>query len=208
MAGSNAESDHGSDLSDAELVRGVLAGDQLAAQRLLQRYQNLVYRVCLRMLRHVQDAEDVAQEALIRTFRSLHRWDPSRPFRPWLLTIAVNRCRTCLSQKSRQAGSVELLADLAVDTTRPTEYKNDLVEELQQGLEQLRPEYQTCFTLFHLDELSIPEISLTLDRPEGTIKTWLHRARAEMSQYLQRRGWGVETSDELRKVSTRDRRSR
>lgn len=188
-------------VSDEQLVAAILVGDQAAARRLVERYQDIVFRVCYRIVRDAHDAEDIAQEAFLRAFRSLHRWDSQRPLRPWLLTIAANRCRTFVSTRKRTPAPLESVAAVcAVEQRLP----DDLADELQRGLTELRPEYQTCFTLFHLEHLSVQEVAAAMERPEGTIKTWLHRARRELGNYLQQRGLGLEPDDELPAVPSDD----
>ena len=76
---------------DVQLVQRCLAGDELSMRAFLSKYQGLVFSICLRMLGHREDAEDVAQDALVRVFRNLEKWDQQRPIKPWLLTIAANR---------------------------------------------------------------------------------------------------------------------
>ncbi|MGH7200444.1 MAG: RNA polymerase sigma factor, partial [Planctomycetaceae bacterium] len=75
-----------------------------------------------------------------------------------------------------------------------------LAEELEQALAQLREEYRTCFVLFHQQELSCAEIGEILDCPQGTVKTWLYRARRELAEILQRRGIGPGARHELHRL--------
>ncbi|MDA1165817.1 MAG: sigma factor, partial [Planctomycetota bacterium] len=77
---------------DVHLVQRCLSGDELALRAFIEKFQGLVFSLCLRMLGHREDAEDVAQDALVRVFRNLEKWDQQRPIKPWLLTIAANRC--------------------------------------------------------------------------------------------------------------------
>src|SRR5947199_2589417 len=98
---------------DATLVRRCLKGDESAIQSLVERYQSDVFGLCVRLLHHRQDAEDVTQEVFLRVFRSMRRWDASRPLKPWIMGIAVNRCRTWLAQRMRRPESVEYLQDTA-----------------------------------------------------------------------------------------------
>jgi RNA polymerase sigma-70 factor (ECF subfamily) len=175
----------GADENEVDLVNGCLAGDVACQRRFVERFQGLIFGICLRMLAHRHDAEDVTQEVFLRAFRNLHRWDPDRPLRPWLLTIAANRCRSHLEERGRRPLATDVQADWLPDRPRPD--STDDVEEIQRAMANLRPEYQQCFALFYLQELSIEEVSEVLDCPEGTIKTWLHRARKEMAMYFQRR---------------------
>lgn len=181
---------------DGELVRGCLAGDAESLREFVQRFQTAVFGLCFRMLSHREDAEDVAQESFLRAFRNLHRWDSARPLVPWLLTIAANRCRSWLGRRAERSLPADFASDVADRRNEPP--RRDLAEELQLGLELLREEYRLCFVLFHLHELTLAEISSVTGQPEGTIKTWLHRARKELAEHLQRRAVVPSVIHELR----------
>jgi RNA polymerase sigma-70 factor (ECF subfamily) len=170
--------------TEALLVERCMSGDQSAMQRFVQKFEGLVYHLCLRSLGRREDAEDVAQDVFLRTFRSLHRWDSDRPLTPWLVAITSNRCRTALGRRSRQPPVVAVIEQEAAANVREAE----LAEELQLALEQLRPDYRRCFELFYRRELSVAEVSRRLGVPQGTVKTWLHRARKELAGHLERRG--------------------
>lgn len=181
-------------IDEPDLVQRCLDGDPLSMRQFVEQFQGLIYQVCYRMLGHRQDAEDITQEVFLRAFRSLHRWDSNRTLRPWLITIAVNRCKTFYEQKSRKPIPTEL-AHLQEDKSPVT--RHDLAEELQLALETLREEYRTCFILFYQQDLNCGEIGEIMDRPQGTIKTWLHRARNELVEYLKRRGVTPDEKHEL-----------
>ncbi len=182
-----------------ELVDRCLRGDQSAMVELVDTYRGQVFGLCYRMLRHRQDAEDVTQETFVRALRSLHRWDNQREFLPWLLAIAGNRCRTMLSARMRQPLSTPLVDHLSDDAVELANAKN-LAEEVELALTTLRAEYRQAFLLFHQHELSYAEISVTLDCPLGTVKTWVHRARRELIARLAERGVVQELPDEVRRV--------
>src|SRR5262249_19576316 len=130
--------------------------------------------------------EDVTQEVFLRIFRSLRRWDSSRPLKPWVMSIAVNRCRTWLSQRPRRPELADYLQETAVSP--PADDSSELVREIQPALNDLRPDYRMVFILFHEQGQPYEEIAEALDRPVGTIKTWLHRARVEVLERLRQRG--------------------
>ena len=169
---------------DAVLVRQCLDGDEAAMRDFVERFQGAVFGLCFRMLAHREDAEDVAQDVFLRAFRSLHRWDFERPLKPWLLTIAANRCRTVFEKRMRQPAATEHVENLPDDSA--STQARELKEELQAALEKLRHDYRICFTLFYQQELSCAEIGEILGRPAGTVKTWLHRARRELAEHLTR----------------------
>jgi RNA polymerase sigma-70 factor (ECF subfamily) len=171
---------------EVALVRRCLRGEADAVRTLVERFQAEVYGLCVRLLNHRHDAEDVTQEVFLRVFRSLRNWDAARPLKPWIMGIAVNRCRTCLTQRARRPEPVDYLQDTACGP--PDDDTAELVREIQAAVDGLRPEYRTVFVLFHEQGRPYDEIAAALERPVGTIKTWLHRARLEVLERLRRRG--------------------
>jgi RNA polymerase sigma-70 factor (ECF subfamily) len=173
-------------LDEATLVRRCLKGDADAVRLLVERFQSEVFGLCVRMLSHRHDAEDVAQEVFLRVFRSLKGWDSTRPLKPWIMGITVNRCRTWLTQRSKRPEPVNFLQE-SLAGPEPDD-STELVQELQQALAEVRLEYRTVFVLFHEQGQPYEEIAKIMDRPVGTIKTWLHRARLEIMDRLRQRG--------------------
>jgi len=182
---------------DGNLVRSCLAGDPVGIRSFVERFQGVVFGLCCRMLGHREDAEDVSQEVFLRAIRGLSGWDASRPLKPWVLTIAVNRCRTFLSQRSRRPRPMEFAAELPDRSPAP---QTDLAEELTRALETVREDYRLCFILYHQQELTVTEISETLSCPEGTVKIWLYRARRELADILRRRGVVPGVNHELHRI--------
>lgn len=169
------------------IVVRCLAGHQASIGQLVERFRGQVFGLCLSMLRHREDAEDATQETFVRVVRNLHRWDATRAFEPWLLTIAGNRCRTQLAKRGRRLAVQSL--DYPVEDHRFTpDSAQPLREEVQLVLDNLRGEYREAFELFHDHGLSYLEIAETLDVPLGTVKTWVHRARRELISKLRKRG--------------------
>ena len=172
--------------ADQALIQRCLLGQPLAMEQLVHRYHKLVFALCYRMVGNAHDAEDLTQETFVRVFRHLHRWDSQRAFRPWLLAIAANRCRSFLGQRRHQVefqpGEVE------APLRKPAGEENDLREEVELGLHQLRAEHRQAFLLFYEQELSYAEIAEVMQCPVGTVKTWIHRARQELIRFLTTRG--------------------
>lgn len=194
--------------TDVELVRRCLQDDPAAMRVLVERFQSEVFGVCVRILRHSHDAEDVVQEVFVRVFRSLRRWDPARQLRPWILGIAINRCRTALAKRVKRPETVDYLHETA--GTEPEDDSRELAATIRVAVDDLRPDYREVFVLFHECGQSYEEISTAIDRPVGTIKTWLHRARTEVMEQLRRRGLvpadRTEKSDDSRLNARNDKR--
>jgi RNA polymerase sigma factor (sigma-70 family) len=172
--------------ADAALVGRCLAGESSACKELVERFQGEIYAVCRRLLSHVQDAEDVTQEVFLRIFRSLRKWDTSRPLRPWVLGITINRCRTWVGKRAKTPE----LADYLHETPdhRPHDDSSELRAEIRASVDGLRDEYREVFVLFHECGQCYEEIADAIERPVGTVKTWLHRARLEVLDRLRHRG--------------------
>ena len=135
--------------------------------------------LCVRLLHHRHDAEDVTQEVFLRIFRSLKRWDSTRPLRPWIMGITVNRCRTWMVARAETAGT----GGLPARDNRKQARQNDsleLVREINAAVKELRWDYRSVFVMFHERGLPYDEIAEAIEKPVGTVKTWLHRARLEV----------------------------
>ena len=171
--------------SNAILAKRVLQNDQSAFAVLFGRHHARVFQVCMRILRHRQDAEDMTQETFTRAARYLERWDSKRPFEPWLVAIAGNRCRTLLASRQGHR-SLTAVVEPADDFDSGGALAS-LTEEVDLALNRLAGGQRQAFELFHRHGMSYQEIASRMDRPVGTIKTWIHRARTQLIQQLQDR---------------------
>lgn len=172
--------------SNALLARRFQQNDELAFSKLVGRHHSLVFRVCLRILGHRQDAEDATQETFSRLARYLHRWDSRRPLEPWLVAIAGNRCRTLLASK-RAFQSLNASVEPVTVAAQQDHAAESLREELDLALRQLPDCQREAFRLFHEQSLSYAEIADRMNCPLGTVKTWVHRARAGILDHLRER---------------------
>ena len=181
------------------LVKRCLGNDQSAMLTLVERFRGQVFGLCYRMLGNREDAEDAVQETFVRVLKNLAKWDSNRDFEPWLFAIAGNRCRTALSKRCRRPASYSIVEPLP--DGRPDEQAAaHLAEEVQLGLERLRPDHRQALILFHQHELSYEQIAESMSRPLGTVKTWIHRARSELIRILQDREVVQESSYAVRRI--------
>ena len=161
-------------------------------ERLVRAHQDRLYSIALRMLGDTGDAEEAAQDAFVRAYRALGRYEAKRirelQLRPWLATIVLNLCRSRLARRpvlvrrqvSRDAplpGDLEPRAEEARGPAAATARRAS-AEAWAGLLLNLPPAYRSAVVLRHVDGLSYPELAIALDRPEGTVKAQVHRGLA------------------------------
>lgn len=166
----------GPEISREVLLRARL-GDREAFRAVAEGVQKLAYNIAWRMTWNAADAEDAAQEVLLRLFRNFPQYDPALPFLPWFRRLATN-CTINWKQKRRPTS--EIAGDVAVAGSEPS----DPSARLHAAIRRLPPEYQACVTLKYLEDLGINDIAQALQVPPGTVKTWLFRAREMLVQKL------------------------
>lgn len=167
------------------VVSRCMDGDADAVRAFVMQFERAVLGLCLRMLRDHHEAEDIAQETFVRAVRNLDKWDPNRPIMPWLQTIAANRCRTALGKRQRRPRPAVSLPEQSV-----TIEDNETVEEVDRAIAMLPDRFRDVITLHYRGGLGCTEIAEILGCAEGTVKTWLFRARQQLADELRGRGFG------------------
>jgi RNA polymerase sigma-70 factor, ECF subfamily len=162
---------------EAQIVLRAQRGDVQAFAQLVSRHERAVMTLCSRYLRS-SDAEDAAQDAFVRAYQNLARFDPARSFAPWLYQIARNQCLDRLRKRKREVPERSEQADAAAAVKDPS-VKID-AETALTVLRTLDEGPREALALFHLHELSYEEIAHTLEVPIGTVMTWIHRGRAAL----------------------------
>ena len=156
-------------------------------------HQDRLYTIALRLLGDRRDAEEVAQDALVRAFRAMAGYPRERTaalrLRPWLASIAVNlaRNRRRRLEDRRPPSQLEPLLDAGFDPaaearSRPdtTSDRRETQRELAEALLRLTPAVRGAIVLRHIDGLSVAETAEALGRPEGTVKAQVHRGLREL----------------------------
>ncbi|MFN6088154.1 MAG: RNA polymerase sigma factor [Cyclobacteriaceae bacterium] len=177
-------------LEDFRLIDIAVGGDDKAYAKLLQRYKRPVYHVILKMVRNVDDAEDLMMESFSKAFRSLHRFKKDFTFSTWLFRIATNNTIDFIRKKKLNTLSIENTftdddgGSVSIDiqdkgNLDPQEEAIRLQKEelMQVFVNMLPPKYQKLVRLRYFHELSYEEIAAELEAPLGTVKAQLHRAR-------------------------------
>jgi RNA polymerase sigma-70 factor (ECF subfamily) len=176
--------------SDQNIIGRILAGNPQGYAVLLRRYRDKVMTLAKRMLGSEDDAEEAAQDAFIRAFRSLHAFEHRAQFSTWLYRITYNVCLTRLSRRRNELPLADTDDALVVADENGRADASTDAEELREAVAKaighLRPEYASVITLFYLHEQTHEEIAVITGLPIGTIKNRLHRARNELQRLLRR----------------------
>jgi len=172
-------------LDEQKWLRLAQQGDALAFSQLVELYAKPVHNLCYRMLGNTQDAEDAAQEAFLRAFRAIGRYDPKRKFASWLLSIAANYCidqhrRARLNIISLEDSPEASLGDKAAGPAARL-VQRETQDELQALLARLDPRDRAAIILYYWHELSYEEIAAQLSLSESALKSRLHRARRSLA---------------------------
>jgi RNA polymerase sigma-70 factor (ECF subfamily) len=179
---------------DQELVARALEGDQGAFAELVEAYQRPVYNLTYRMLGEAREAEDAAQEAFLRAYQHLDRYDPQRSFKTWLLSIASNYCIDRLRKRRLTWLSIDEPLPphpaLTSDTPGPetATLSGERSEAVQELLSDLAPDYRAAVVLRYWYDMPYAEIAAMLDTTESAIKSRLFRARQMLAQKVQSGG--------------------
>jgi RNA polymerase sigma factor (sigma-70 family) len=166
--------------------------EENAYAELMKRYRRPVYHMILKMVRNVDDAEDLTIEAFAKAFKNLSRFKQDYTFSTWLFRIATNNTIDFIRKKKLETMSLDtsfkddsgdsITIDVEGSDLNPMEeaIKSQKAELVRIFVDKLPPKYQRLVKLRYFDELSYEEIAQELEAPLGTVKAQLHRARELM----------------------------
>ncbi|AHG91958.1 RNA polymerase sigma factor, sigma-70 family [Gemmatirosa kalamazoonensis] len=179
-------------MTDDLLVRRALDGDSRAFTALVDRHSPACLRFAARMLGDTADAEDAVQEAFVRAYRSLDRYEPRETFRAWLFAILVNRCRTAAMRRGRRRRRfVHDAVAMDMAFVEPDAGASEARLELELALEALEPAQREAFLLKHVEQLSYDEMAAATGVGVSALKMRVKRA-CERLQRLLREVSGVD----------------
>jgi RNA polymerase sigma-70 factor (ECF subfamily) len=186
-------------LDDREVATLAASGREAAFRELLVRYERPVFSLIYRMVRDRTQAEDLAQEVFVRAFNAIGTYKTSYKFSNWILKIANNhtidhlrkrRIDTISIHGSPHATTAEEASQTELVVVSQDENPHDYLEhkelggQIERAIGGLREEYRTAVLLRHVEGYAYDEIAEIMDVPLGTVKTYLHRARAELRESL------------------------
>lgn len=189
--------------SDEELVVLILKHDWNALHELFKRYQRPFFNLAYRFTGSPDDAEDLAEEILLRIYKYLKTFDQTVRFKPWAFKIATNTCLTFKVQKSKlkvfnfsllhnpaklngeEEGSEEAIdfQDEKVDLVKEVQ-NNEISARVQKALQRLPSKYRLAVYLYFFEELKYEEIANDLDLPINTVRTHIKRGKEKMKEEL------------------------
>ena len=177
---------------EKEQVQKARAGSADAFSELVQPFSGMVFRHCLQMLGNVQDAEDAAQEALLRAYRAMPRFLGRSHFSTWLFRIAHNTCLDVLKKpvRKRESASLDGLREIGFepvetgDNPETAYLRQENLREMQAAVLNLPTDQQVLLHLRYGEGLSYEELAKVTGFREGTVKSKLSRAKEKLGVLL------------------------
>lgn len=184
-----------------ELIRKAQQGDHSAMTTLMKRYNKALYYVILKIIRNVDDAEDITVETFVKAFQNLDKFRFEHPFSSWLFRIGTNHCIDFIRRKKRmEVISIEQFMKKNDEKKPDKEEINDVIDEAQnieensirsQQIEVLRllinklpTNYRKVLTLRYFEDMDYQQIADELDIPMGTVKAQLFRAKQLLNELI------------------------
>lgn len=161
-------------MEQTELAAAACRGDEKAFHTLVSGQQRRLYGIAYSYLHHEQDALEAVQEAVCRAWIKCGKLKDPGTFIPWLIRILINCCVDEQKRKKR----VQPLPDNA--DIRSNEMISDSKIDLERALDRMKPKYRHVLMLKYYEDMTLTEIARVLDRPEGTVKTWLHQGLKQL----------------------------
>jgi RNA polymerase sigma factor (sigma-70 family) len=178
-------------LNDTEVITKVLGGDNQAYAELVNRYQNYVYTLVLRMVRSREDAEEVSQDIFVKAYRALADFRGDSKFSTWLYTIVNTTCITFLRKKKLEIHSLDNEKVFEVADSVDSGLRANQVEQkskvamVNNAISLLNPDDAQIITLYYKSEQTLEEIARILGLEANTAKVRLHRARTRLKEKMQ-----------------------
>jgi RNA polymerase sigma-70 factor (ECF subfamily) len=179
-------------LNDNEIISKVLSGDTQAYAVLVNRYQNYVFTLAMRMVKTREDAEEVAQDIFVKAYRALADFRGASKFSTWLYTIVNTTCITFLRKKRLEVHSLDNEKVFEAADNQDSGFRANQIEQksklamVNQAIALLGPDDAQVITLFYKAEQSLEEIAQVLGVETNTAKVRLHRARTRLKEKMEK----------------------
>jgi RNA polymerase sigma-70 factor (ECF subfamily) len=189
--------------NESEWLVKVAEGDELAFAKIVETYQKPVFSLCYRMLGNAGDAEDAAQEAFMRAYKYIDRYDPKRSFATWLLSIASHYCIDQLRKRKYHGFSLDDEERAWLEPPAPgpnpemTVSISEKQAQVQDLLEMLSPKDRSAVVMRYWYDCSYQEIAEALSLTVSAVKSRLHRSRRELALGWQSRQAANSTAERI-----------
>lgn len=172
---------------EEQLVLRAQAGDRQAFELLMEEYRPAIKAQAMRMLRDPEDAMDAIQDTMVKACRAIGSFQPGRPMLPWLLRICSNCSVDIIRSRKKSNDQIDnyeyALADQSQDPSADLE-RSEGAEWVNDAVDRLPRKYREIIVMRHFRHMDVLQIAEALNKPEGTIKSWLFRARALLKKDL------------------------
>lgn len=174
---------------EQDWIRRAQRGDAEAYDALVRAYETLAFRAAYLITREEHEAADAAQDAFVRAYRALNTFRLGEPFRPWLMRIVTNQALNRIQASKRRANMNERYVLAENENRGPSDAQahletRDQNEKLMRAVQRLKPEEQMLISLRYFLELPEAEVAQTLNIPQGTVKSRLHRTLAKLREII------------------------
>jgi RNA polymerase sigma factor (sigma-70 family) len=170
---------------DDYYIKKTLEGDSNSFSVLVERYQNMVFALALKMLKHREESEEVSQDTFIKVYKSLSKFNGESKFSTWIYRIAYNSCLDRIKKNSKYNNNVEI-NEITSNEISHTESIFDSLENkersiiVKQCMDKLPEDERIIIHLFYFEELNLKEIVEIVSMTEGNVKVKLFRARKKL----------------------------
>ncbi len=188
--------------SDRKTIQSILSGDERQFERIIRDYKKLVIHIVSRLISNPSTREEICQDVFVKVFKNLASFEFNSKLSTWIARIAHNTTLSHLEKKK-----VSLYEDSNLESDEGVSYEQTISEDLwgnhltpdvlleqkdlrdlmQKEILSLPDVYRTILGLFHVDEMTYEEISTTMGLPEGTVKSYIFRARKMLKDRLIRK---------------------
>jgi len=173
-------------VEEAQIIEQIRKGNTNAFSKLVTKYQDVVFSIALKVLRNREEAEEIAQEAFIKAYRSVHTFQGKSKFSTWLFTINYNTCISHVRKNKLRTTGIDQIQ--AIDEEEEADFgefqQEDRVKYLEKALKQLSEDEYLLIVLYYYEDQSVEEISQVTGLSESNVKVKLFRARNKLHRII------------------------
>jgi len=180
------------ELTDTEIIKRILQGEQAIFAILVERYQQYVFTLVLRFTDNREDAEEISQDIFVKAYRSLADFRGESKFSTWLYTVVRTSCITFLRKKKLDTTSIDNERTFLQLENKESAFKANVIEQksrhamVNEAIRLLSPDDSQLITLFYKGEQSLDEIGKIMGLEPNTVKVKLHRARGRLKEKMEK----------------------